>query len=606
MALGLEHLRFLAAAAAMVLGLWPGLATALDRLDFEVPGAEAAVAEAARQASLLLALQAQDQTSPQDLLAAARADYARILGALYAKGHYSAVIRITLDGREAASIPALDQPAAISHIVVSVDAGPLFRFGRTGLGPLAAGTTLPGGFQTGRPAESGLVGGSVDAAVLAWRETGHAKTGVGEERVVADHRVQVLDVDVTLDPGPKLRFGKLEITGETRMREARIAKIAGLPEGKTFSETALRRSEARLRRTGIFSSVTLVEDEELTAPDLLGITASVVEQKPRRYSFGAEVASLDGLSLTALWLHRNLLGGGERLQISGSATNIGAATSGADFDFGISLERPATFTPDTTAGVQLDYAHQDEIDYAVDSVSAGLTLSHVFSDRLTAQAGVTYDAQEGRDPGGNFASQSLLLPFGLIWDRRDVARDPKDGSYLEAEVMPFLGFSSTGSGLRATFDGRAYRSFGAGRGVTVAMRLQGGAVIGPTLLETPRDMLFFSGGAGTVRGQPYRSLGIPVTRDFGPEFQIGGQYFLAGSLELRADITDRIGVVGFIDAGSVGRDGFFDSLTNPHAGAGLGLRYDTGLGPLRLDVAAPVSGDTGDGVQIYIGLGQAF
>ena len=137
-------------------------------------------------------------------------------------------------------------------------------------------------------------------------------------------------------------------------------------------------------------------------------------------------------------------------------------------------------------------------------------------------------------------------------------------------------------------------------------RLQGGAIFGSTLLETPRDDLFFSGGGGTVRGHPYRSLGISVTRGFGPSFQIGGTYLLAGSAEVRARVTDRIGVVGFVDAGRVGVDGFFDDIGDWQAGAGLGLRYETGFGPIRLDVAAPIHGDTGDGVQIYIGLGQSF
>jgi translocation and assembly module TamA len=109
-----------------------------------------------------------------------------------------------------------------------------------------------------------------------------------------------------------------------------------------------------------------------------------------------------------------------------------------------------------------------------------------------------------------------------------------------------------------------------------------------------------------VRGQPYRSLGIDVTRGGGPSFLIGGKYFLAGSLELRAKVSDKIGVVGFVDWGSIGLDGFTGASADSHAGAGLGLRYDTGLGPIRLDVAAPISGSTGDGVQIYVGLGQSF
>jgi translocation and assembly module TamA len=592
--------------AVIGLGLFGQPALALDRLDFQVKGTDSDLAKAVEGASLLRSLQAQDQTDAQDLLAAARADYARILAALYAKGHYSAVIRIQVDGREAADIPALGAPSAISRILVTVDPGSAFRLGTARVDPLARGTELPEGFRSGNRADSGLIGDAVDVSIRAWRDVGYAKAAVATEAVVADHDTAVLDVDVGLAPGPRLRFGKLAIEGEARMREGRIEKIAGLPEGEVFSETELRRSEERLRRTGIFSSVTLVEDEAITAPDLLGITATVVEQKPRRYSFGAEIASLDGISLTGSWLHRNLLGGGERLKVEGGVTNIGSGESGIDYALGVTLDRPATLTPDTTAGLVFAFAHLDEIDYSSDTVEFGLAFSHIFSEQLTARAGITYSYQDGDDPGGTFRFRNLSLPLGLTWDRRDDPRNPTGGTYLDATVKPFLGFGTTGSGVRATVDGRVYRSLGEGGRFVIAIRGQAGAIVGPDLLETPRDQLFFSGGGGTVRGQPYRSLGIPVTRMLGPQFLIGGQYFLGGSIELRAKVTERIGVVGFVDAGSIGLDGFLDDASDPHAGAGLGLRYDTGFGPIRLDVAAPVSGTTGDGVQIYIGLGQAF
>lgn len=581
-------------------------AHALEDLSFKITSGGEEIEEAVREASLLRSLQAQDQTAAQDLIAAARADYARILAALYAKGHYSAVIRISVDGREAADIPAISTPGSVSRILVTVDPGPPFRLASAAIAPLAQGTELPGGFRRGARAESGVISDAVSASIHAWREVGHAKAKVATEDVVADHAAATLEVNVGLDPGPRLRFGRLEVAGEQRMRERRIQKIAGLPEGEVFSETELNRAQTRLRRTGIFSSVTLVENDEITAPDLLGITATVVEQKPRRYSVGAEIASLDGISLTGSWLHRNLLGGGERLKLDGSVTNIGSGQSGVDYAFGVTLDRPATLTPDTTAGLVFGFEHLDEIDYAADTVEFGLAFSHVFSETLTARAGLTYSYQDGRDPGGDFTFRNVSLPLGVTWDRRDVANNPTKGFYLDAEVKPFLGFSTTGSGVRATADGRIYRSLdGAGRFV-VAVRAQAGAVIGPDLLETPRDMLFFSGGGGTVRGQPYRSLGIPVTRGFGPEFLIGGTSFLAGSLELRAKVTDRIGVVGFVDAGSIGIAGLLDGSFASHAGAGLGLRYDTGFGPIRLDVAAPISGTTGDGVQVYIGLGQSF
>lgn len=603
---GRHALRVRGVAAAALLGLsaLPGLA--LDRLDISVTGGSEDLQDAVEAASQVRTLQIEGQTDPQDLLAAARADYARILAAMYAKGHYSVVVRIRLDGREAAAIPVLEAPRDISVIQIAVDPGAPFRFGVATVAPLPPDTDLPEEFRTGAIAESGAVASAVDVAIKAWRETGHAKAFVTSQSVVADHPARRLDAELGITPGPRLRFGRLEITGEERMREARVRKIAGLPEGETFSDTELRRAETRLRRTGIFSSVALTEDEEITAPDLLGITATVVEQKPRRYSFGVEVASLDGVSLSAAWLHRNLLGGGERLGIAADVTNIGSGASGIDYGLDVTLDRPATLSPDTTAGLLFGFSHEDEIDYALDSVTFGLKFSHVFSEQLTARAGLTYDYLDGRDPGGAFTFRNLSLPIGVTWDKRDLANNPTTGFFLDAEAKPFAGFGTTGSGLRATLDGRAYRSLGEPGRFVVAARVQAGAVLGSDLLETPRDELFFSGGGGTVRGQPYRSLGIAVTRGFGPQFLIGGRYFLAGSLEMRAKVSDRIGVVGFVDWGSIGLDSFTGGFSDSHAGAGLGLRYDTGLGPIRFDVATPISGTTGDGVQIYVGLGQSF
>lgn len=606
MSAGPAVMRFRMALAVALVAALASAAEALDRLDIVVAGGSEDLTEAVREASMVRSLQSLGQSDPQDLLAAARSDYARILAALYARGHYSVDIRIRIDGREAAAIPALEAPRAIGTIRIDVDPGQPFRFGTARVAPLAPDTELPEDFRTGAVGTSGAVRSAVDVAIAAWREAGHAKAFVAADEVLADHAARRIDADVRLDPGPRLRFGRLVIVGEDRMREQRVRKIAGLPEGETFSETELRRAETRLRRTGIFSSVALTEDEAITAPDLLGVTATVVEQKPRRYALGVEVASLDGVSLSASWLHRNLLGGGERLGIKGDVTNIGSGESGVDYGIEVTLDRPATLTPDTTAGLSFSYSHEDEVDYALDAFSFGLRFSHVFSEQLTARVGLTYDTQDGRDPGGSFSFRNLSLPIGATWDRRDVANNPTRGFYIDATAKPFLGFGTTGSGLRTTLDARGFRSLGEPGRVVVAARLQAGAVFGSTLLETPRDDLFFSGGGGTVRGQPYRSLGIAVTRGFGPEFLIGGRYFLAGSLELRAKVTDRIGVVGFADWGSIGLDGFTGGFSESHAGAGFGVRYDTGLGPIRLDVAAPISGTTGEGVQLYVGIGQAF
>ncbi len=584
----------------------PQPSPALDRLDFAVTGGDKALEKTVRGASLLLAQQVDGNTDAEDLFAAARADYANILGALYAEGYFSAVIRITIDGREASAIAPLDAPSRVGTVAVRVETGPRFKFSKTEVGPLRPDTELPVEFAPGEVAATGVIEDAVDEATLDWRNAGFAKVRPVREDIVAHHPSATLSADIRLDPGPELRFGPVTVKGADRMEVRRILKIAGLREGEKFSQLELDRASARLRRSGVFSSVTLSESETILNGGLLPIEITVAEQKPRRYSVGAEMTSQEGLALTGYWLHRNLLGGGERFKIEGAIQNIGAKNSGADYGLTISIERPATLTRDTTAGLTFTLGHLDEEDYQADLAEFGLTFTQYVSDQLTARAGIQYEYVRGSDPGGKFEYRNLSLPLGLTWDRRDSTTDARRGFYIDATAKPFLGFGTTDSGIRLTFDTRGYRSFGERDRITLAARIQGGAIYGSSLLGTPRDELFFSGGGGTVRGQPYKSLGIPVLRGMGSEFLIGGKFMLASSFEVRARVTESIGVVGFVDAGRIGGEGFFDDLGGWHAGAGLGLRYETGFGPIRLDVAAPVGGDTGDGVQLYIGLGQSF
>jgi len=596
-----------AGAIALGLGLFGPAAQAFDPIRFTVAGKDDSLTKAVTQSSVLLSKEGEGFTDAQDLFAAARTDYGRLLEALYAQGHYSGVIRILIDGREAADIAPLDAPSQISLIEVFVDPGPRFVFGAVEVAPLAPGSKLPKGFAPGDTAESGLVAEAVSAGTNGWRALGHAKTTVSARTITADHAARTLSADIRLSPGPKLRFGAMSVTGQERMRENRVRKIAGLVYGEVYSPLELDRAAARLRRSGIFSSVTFTEAEEITPPDTLAISLAVVEQKLRRYSVGAEIASTDGASLSGYWLHRNLLGGGERLRIEGAITNIGAKTSGTDYSLGVTLDRPATFSRDTTAGLRLSIEHQDEEDYDQDIAEIGLGFTHYFSEQLTARAAIEYGAAKGNDPAGSFSTRNLALPLGATWDSRDVKTDPTRGFYADAEIKPFLGFSTTGSGVRATFDGRAYRALG--ERLVIAGRVTAGVVAGSALLGTPREDLFLSGGGGSVRGQPYRSLGVRVQRGAGAAFEMGGRYQLGGSLELRGRVTDNIGIVGFFDIGSIGVNGFNDDIGGWHAGAGLGLRYATSVGPIRLDVALPAGGSrgaSGSGAQVYIGLGQAF
>ena len=179
--------------------------------------------------------------------------------------------------------------------------------------------------------------------------------------------------------------------------------------------------------------------------------------------------------------------------------------------------------------------------------------------------------------------------------------NPKQGYYVTATATPFVGLQDTESGLKFDLDARAYLGFGDGASL-IEIEIHLASVAGPEIEQAPPDYLYSSGGGGTVRGQPYQSLNV----DLGNGDEIGGRSFLGVSAEYRRDLTDALGLVAFYDTGYIGAESFFDGSGEWHSGAGLGLRYQTGIGPIRFDVAAPTGGETGEGVQFYIGIGQAF
>lgn len=564
-------------------------------------GASDGITDDLSAASLTLTAAKEEGALPQDLLAAARADYARLIGVLYSKGFYGPVISIRVDGREAAAISPYEAPAVIGRIVLNVETGPRFNFGRAEVAPLAPGTELPERFAVGRTARSTVIGDAARAGVDGWRAIGHAKAGIAGQSVVADHNDSTLDVVIRLDPARQLTFGKLLVDGKSRTKPKRIQDIAGLREGEVFSPDELRRVANRLRRSGVFRSVTLTEAETANPDGSLDIEAMLVDEKKRRLGFGAEVSSLEGLAISGYWMHRNLFRGAERLRIEGEVSGIGGDSGGIDYRLGASLTRPATFTPDTSLALSAEAEVLDEPEYYEEKIGVQGGLIHQYTDALEVGAAVALRYAEVDDDLGIRSFTHLSTPLHVTWDRRDDALDPASGFYLNAAGEPFVEVSNGTPGARLTFDGRGYYPLGGNR-VVLAGRVQLGSVLGADLDEVPPDMLFFSGGGGTVRGQPYQSLGV----DLGGDDTVGGRGFAAVSAEVRVGLSDKIGLVGFADMGVVGDDSFPGSGGDWHSGAGIGLRYNTGIGPIRLDVAAPTGGNTGDGVQFYIGIGQAF
>lgn len=601
--------RLLACAALIGVAPAPAPALAFDEVFLTLrDGPEAAdevtaLTERLRGASLLVSLIDDEEATSRDIVAAARSDYTRLVEALFSEGRYSPVVRIRLNGREASNISPLGVPERIDSVTIEVAPGPQFSFGRAEVGPRAPGDLPPEGFRPGQPARAALVREAAETAVLAWRELGHPKAAITDQRVTARHRAAELDVAVEVTPGPRLRFGDTEVSGESAVRDNRVRQIAGLPKGEVYSPEAVAKAGARLRRAGAFRSVRLIEGDPL--PDgTLDMEIAVVDRAPRRIGAGAELSSDNGLSLTAFWLHRNILGGAETLRFDAEIRQLAGVESDPDAILSTRFERPAVFGPDTLFFLEGELAYYDEPDFLTVGGEIAAGFSREVTDALTVESGVSLSYQEVTDrfrPGDPTRELFYVsTPTKATYDLRDDPLDATEGYFLEIEGEPFVETIEGDTGIRLDLDARIYAPIGAAGRVVVASRLTMGSLVGVDADAAPPDFLYYSGGGGSVRGQPYQSLTI----DSGGQ-DLGGLSFAGVSSELRIGVTENIGAVLFTDTGLLSGQSDLTDLVG-HSGAGIGLRYRTPVGPIRFDIAAPVTGDTGDGVQFYVGIGQAF
>ncbi|MFO6465895.1 autotransporter assembly complex protein TamA [Jannaschia sp. KMU-145] len=538
----------------------------------------------------------------RDVVAAAQADYRRLVAVLFEAGYFGPVISIQIDGVEAAALPVISRQDPIGTVTISVQSGPRFLFRETRIAPVAPGTELPEDFAPGRPAGTDVLRRTTAAGIDRWRALGHAKAELAGQDIVADHAANRLDAALALAPGPKLQYGPLFVEGAERVRENRITRIADLRQGRVFDPEQVDEAARRLVRTGAFRSVSITEADEIGPANTLPMTVQVVERLPRRFGAGAELSSEDGLSLSTFWLHRNLSGAADSFRVEGEIEGIGGDTGGEDFRLSFAYNRPATFNPETDLYASAFIESLDQPNFQSDRVGFEVGARRIVDEEFNYSYGIAYEQSKVEDAFGRRDFSILSLPLEAEYNRRNDDLNPTDGFYIEASAEPFYGFRTAGAGIRFLADLRGYQGFGSEDRTVVAARLQLGSVVGPDLADTPAADLFFSGGGGTVRGQEFQSLGVTL-----PSGRlVGGKSFLGFSGELRQGVTEKIGVVGFVDMGLISPNSDW-SDGDTHVGAGLGIRYNTGIGPIRVDLGLPVSGP-GDpsGVAIYIGIGQAF
>lgn len=543
------------------------------------------------------------------LIQRANGDFEQLVAVLYENARYAGEVSILLNGRNLAGLPAdanLEGQAAVPVRIV-VTPGREFLFGDVNVST-SDGQSYDAGdteLVSGAVARSTVILDAEAALIKDLRGAGHPFAKVSGRDVVADHANGVLDVSLTLDAGPVAAFGATSVDGAQSVDSDFIAMMAGVPEGERYDPEDLAAAARRLRALEVFSSVNVRESESLSADGSVPVGISVSERKHRYLGLGATFSSTDGGGMEAYWGHRNLFGRAEKFRLEGSFGGVGSTSNPEDLTWrGAALfEKPGVLGPASKFTSHLEVKQEDLDAYRRFSVEGGMGLGYELTAEQSVSAGLVVEYAKLTDSFNvDLETITVAVPLEYVRDTRNDKLNPVTGTRLALLVEPAYEVNGGAAFVKLRAEGSAYQALDAEKRFVLAGRVAAGSIYGADLAEVPANRRFYAGGGGSVRGYGFQDIG---PRD-GAGTPTGGLSMLETSAELRIQITDTIGIVPFLDAGLVSSsESFSDSSFK--AGAGVGLRYLTPFGPLRVDVALPLNKEAGDpDYGIYAGIGQAF
>ncbi|HME20093.1 MAG TPA: autotransporter assembly complex family protein [Acetobacteraceae bacterium] len=573
------------------------------------PTGNAALDQSLQDSSQLVSLREKAPVGPFALVTRARDDVGRFQTALNSFGYYAAKVTVTVDGRQLddAALPDLLRQAPADPpvpVVAGFDTGPQFHLGRVtieGDVPPSASDQL--GLAPGAPAVAADVLAAQQRLLAAIREAGHPLAKVELPPVNLRPAEHLLDVDFRATEGPYANIGAISITGLKTVNEDYVRRRLLLRSGQRFSPSALQAAREDLIRIGVFSVVRIEPGKHVDPDGTIPILIDVTERPLHSVDVGAAYSTDLGANLTAGWHHRNLFGNAEQLNITGGIQLGGSAVQKPGYNLNIQFVKPDFLVRDETLELDLGAVDQSLDAYDQRALTQKIVIDRKLSVHWNVGIGVSGEQEEITQEDVTRRYNLVGLPLSVKFDNTNNLLDPTGGVRATLLLTP----TQSLGGRSATFtiaqlSGSAYLDLsGSGRSV-VAVRGLVGKAFGADVFSLPPDQRFYAGGSGTVRGFRYQSIG-PQFPDGKPT---GGTAVSAGSVELRQRILEHYGVVAFVDAGQVTANGA-PLTSNWRVGAGIGARYYTSIGPIRLDVAIPLNREPhGDAFELYIGIGQAF
>lgn len=524
------------------------------------------------------------------------ASLTRIEKLLRARGFYASQLEFAIE-------PAGDTARVV---VLRVKPGPAYRLTRYDIVQTTTGEprapidiayeTL--GIAPGDVAVADVIA-AADAKVLArFAKLSYPLARIRDRKVVVDHASRGLSVTLSVEPGPYARFGETRVEGLRDVDPSLVDRHVGWTRGTPFDAAALEETRRNLRETGLFGSVAVRHGSETDSGGELPVIIAVEERKHRSIGLGGAFSTTEGLLGRAFWEHRNLAGHGERLRLRAEAgtirqgafgdlriSDIGALGQDLVFDARAAREQPDGFTSIETAAT-------GRVERRFGEVNAG-------------SAGIGFDRSQVEENALDRTFTFLVLPLLLRRDTTDDLLDPGRGGRHVLTFTPNVGILGTESTFfSAQLYNTVYFPLLPEKDLVLAGWARIGSIFGERTANVPANKRRYAGGPGSVRGYALNSIG-PLDAQNDP---IGGRSSTGFGLELRWRAFGPLGLVAFIEGGGVYDDPIPDWGEDLQWGAGIGARYHTVIGPIRLDVAVPLNrrNAVDDSFQILISLGQAF
>ena len=507
--------------------------------------------------------------------------------------------------------------------------GPLYHLRTVTLGDLAMTSAdypmLRGAYpvKVGDPVNTDHILSADMQLSTALGENGYVFGTVGDGELTIDHDPRLGDLAVPVTNGGKFAFGKVLSASPNFLSSDHLRRIARFKSGQVARKSGLDDLRQAVLATGLVSAVTIIPKKvaepqaasgaNLAVPGTIDVDVAMIPAPLRTVAGQLGYSSGQGARLELSWEHRNFFPPEGLLRVRGVA---GTREQLA----GITLRRNNFRTRDQVLTADLFVQNVKYNAYTAKTVSFITTLQRqatiLFQKPFTYSVGL--EAVATRDTNGSTKGlQSipqtyfvLALPLQGGYDGSDNLLDPTRGFRLGLRVSPeisqTLGTKSTY--VKAQFDASAYRLVGAR--VVLAGRARFGTISGANIASVAPSRRLYAGGGGSVRGYGYQQIGPKDTISLtGAGLPSGGRSLTELSFEARVKTGfagGAVSVVPFIDAGTVD-PGSTPSFSDIKLGVGVGIRYLTNFGPIRIDVGTPLNkGPKDSRIGVYVALGQAF